>query len=346
MNLFTTTVIAASMASGTCLADSMETVRANVLADSAMHSTLTDRGARSDFTFVPTGFVQFRYLYNDGDDLDVRQGFDVRKAVFGFKGRLQLGEGFANYKVTAEVGSNTDFRLRDAFISNDFGFATVKAGQFKTAFMSEVLVSTTDTLIGDYSIVSYTFGQGRSQGVELSKELGDFTLFGAYSDGFNSANTEITTQHDYGFVGRIGYGGFDWVDLGAAVAYNEVAEEGVTSYTFDAAFDFTDSLTGSVGYVARDGDADGWGVVGQLGLQVASNCQLFGMYEYGDIDSSLLNTATVGVNYDFCTNVRWTNSVGYSFEGIGSSWDVNNTGWSNNSESGQVLVRSQITFSF
>ena len=348
MNLFTTTVIAASIASGTCYADDIDTMRTDdvkqmvreVLAESATHKSLT--GNDSPFTFTPTGFVQFRYLYNDGTDLDVRQGFDVRKAVLGVEGEIYG----ANYKVTAEVGSNTDFRLRDAYISNDFGFATVKVGQFKTAFMSEVLVSTPDTLIGDYSIVSYTFGQGRSQGVELSKELGDFTVYGAYSDGFNSANTEITTQHDYGFVGRIGYGGFDWVDLGAAIAYNEVADEGVTSYTFDAGFDFSDNITGSVGYVARNGDADGWGVVGQLGFQVASKCQLFGMYEYGDIDSSLLNTATVGVNYDFCTNVRWTNSVGYSFEGIGSSWDVNNTGWSNNTEDGQVLVRSQITFSF
>ena len=353
MNLLTT-IVAASIASGTCYADtSMESMRIaetkemirEVLAESATHTSLR-HGVQRDFTFTPTGFVQFRYLYNDGNDLDVRQGFDVRKAAFGFKGRLQLGEGFANYKVTAEVGANTDFRLRDAYISNDFGFATVKVGQFKTQFMSEVNVSTPDTLIGDYSIVSYTFGQGRSQGVELSKELGDFNLSGAYTDGFNSNNTEVTTQHDYGFVGRLAYGGLDWVDLGAAIAYNEAADEGVTSYTFDATFDLGDDLTSTVGYVARDGDFDGWGVVGQVGYKVASDCQLFGMYEYGKIDSEVLNIATVGVNYDLCTNVRWTNSVGYSFEGVGSSWDVNDTGWSNNSEDGQYLVRSQITFSF
>ena len=348
MNLFTTTVIAASIASGTCYADDIDTMRADdvkqmvreVLAESATHKSLT--GNDSSFTVTPTGFVQFRYLYNDGKDLDVRQGFDVRKAVLGFEGTIHG----ADFKVSAEVGSNTDFRLRDAYISNDFGFVTVKAGQFKTRFMSEVNVSTTDTLIGDYSIVSYTFGQGRSQGVELSRELGDFNLSGAYTDGFNSNNTQVTVDHDYGFVGRLGYGGLGGVDLGAAIAYNETAGEGVTSYTFDAGFDFSDSVTGSVGYVARDGDSDGWGVVGQLGLQVASKCQLFGMYEYGDIDSEVLNLATVGVNYDFCSNVRWTNSVGYSFEGVGASWDVNNTGWSNNAEDGQVLVRSQITFSF
>jgi len=295
-----------------------------------------------DFTYKPTGFAQFRYLYNGGGELDVRQGFDVRKAVLGVEG-LIYG---ANYKVSAEVGSNSDFRLRDAFISNDFEFGTLKVGQFKTAFMSEVNVSTPDTLIGDYSIVSYTFGQGRSQGVELSESFGDFTVYGAYTDGFNSNNTEVTTQDAYGYVGRIAYGGFDWVDLGAAIAYNEVADEGVTSYTFDAAFDLSDDITGSVGYVSRDGVSDGWGVVSQVGLQVAARCQMFGMYEYGDIDSEVLNIATVGVNYDFCSNVRWTNSVGYSFEGVGASWDVNDTGWSTGSDDGQYLVRSQITFSF
>ena len=301
----------------------------------------TALGADDDFTFNPTGFAQFRFLYNGGDQ-DTRQGFDVRKAVLGIEGTAYG----ADYKVTGEASSENGFRLRDAWLSNDFGFATVKAGQFKTAFMSEVNVSTVDTLIGDYSVISYTFGQGRSQGVELSREFGDFTLSGAYTDGFNSANTEITSQYDYGFVGRMSYGGLSWVDLGAAVAYNDTDDEGVTSYTFDATFDLSDRLTGSVGYVGRNGESEGWGVVSQLGFDFTDNIQMFGMYEYGAIDSSDLSIATVGINYDICSNVRWTNSVGYSMDGIGSSWDVNDTGWSNGSEDGQYLIRSQITFSF
>ena len=300
-------------------------------------------GAEGDVTFKPTGFAQFRYLYNGGAELDTRQGFDVRKAVLGIEGTAYG----ADFVLSGEFsGAENGFRLRDAYLSNDFGFATVKAGQFKTAFMSEVNVSTVDTLIGDYSVISYTFGQGRSQGVELSREFGDFTLFGSYTDGFNSANTDVTTEYDYAFSGRLSYGGFDWVDLGAAVAYNDINDEGVTSYTFDATFDLTDRINGSVGYVGRNGDAEGWGVVSQLGLQVTDEWQMFGMYEYGDIDSSKMNIATVGFNYDLCSNVRWTNSVGYSFEGIGSSWDVNDTGWSNSSDDGQYVIRSQITFSF
>tara|TARA_R100000008_G_scaffold15551_1_gene7576 strand:- start:1311 stop:2336 length:1026 start_codon:yes stop_codon:yes gene_type:complete len=309
--------------------------------DSATHLSL--RGDESPVTVDVSGFLQFRYLYNDGGSDEATRGFDVDRARIQFSGKAYDFD----YSVSGQW-SDTDFELKDAFLSGDFGGFDVKAGQFVTSFYNGYVSDPTTLVNGDYTIAALTFGQGWSQGVEVSREFDAFSVYASYNDGFNTDNSSFG-DNDYGYSARVEFDAFDNFTFGGAFAGQYTAVEDYNSYTFDVGAEFGAFDLGA-SFVSANWN-DSWGnysVVGVASYDLNDQFQVFGQYEYGVLDgvTSNLNVGTVGVNYQFNSNVRWTNSFGYSFDAIDAGYNVDDTGWEYSTESGQYLIKSMLTVSF
>jgi len=174
----------------------------------------------------------------------------------------------------------------------------------------------------------------------------------SYNDGFNSDNistSNTTIDNDYGVSGRLVYSGIDSVTLGAAWSNQNTDTTSYDSFTVDAGFSFSD-IDFTVAYVAANWN-DSWNnysVVGNAVYSLDTELDLFGQYEYGVLEGSEsdLSVATVGVNYHINSNVRWTNSVGYAFDGIDNGYTVTDTGWEHSADSGQYMISSMIQVTF
>ena len=134
--------------------------------DSRQYGSL--RG-RTPVTLKIGGFMQTRFSYSNGGGLDVEHGFSVPRARLILSGNIYDWE----YKVSGQWSDDSNtFDLKDAYAQGDLLGGTVRVGQFKSPFMREVLVAQQDTLMTDRSIIANTFGQGRSQGIQWSKDMG------------------------------------------------------------------------------------------------------------------------------------------------------------------------------
>lgn len=295
------------------------------------------------------GFVQFRWMYDNHSVDGVRHGFDVRKGVLGVKGRLAKDWSFV---LSGEWTPDSSLELRDAYVDgkNLFEGVDLRVGRFRMPFMAEWQVNEPQLLGNDYSLIAYTLGQGRSEGVQLSKEFGEFDVQVSYNNGFETENTTVFGNEAWGMSGRIDWKLDDRVNIGGAMAYNSTDMSNGYSWTIDGRFTFTDELFGFASYTGQNdsGKGDAWGVLTQLGYTLEKDMVLFGQYQAGEFTgtSEFLSIASVGLNYFFAPNVRWTNELGYSFNAIGSQWDVDQTGWSNSGRGGQVLFTTQMTVSF
>ena len=313
----------------------------DVLADA--NSRTMFRGGDSPVTVDVHGFVQTRFTYSGGGGLDAEHGFSVPRARLILSGDIFDWE----YKVSGQWSDSTNtFDLKDAYAQGDLFDGTFRVGQFKAPFMREVLVSQVDTLMTDRSIVSNQFGQGRSQGVQWSRDFGVLDFAGAYTDGFNTANG-AGVQNGQAFTGRFGFDVADWWNIGAAISYNDLVSSDYTTYTVDTKVS-TGGLDLTAAYVATSGDAgDNWGATVQAGYFCFDNFQGFAAYEYGELEgvSENLSTITVGGNYFINDNVKWTTDFGYALNGINGAWDLGETGW-RPGDSGEYVVRTQIQISF
>lgn len=301
------------------------------------------QGSKSPVTVNVHGFMQTRYSYNGGGGVEANHGFSLQRA------RLILdGDVYGlRYKVSGQWSDGGEFTLKDAYGVGNLGGIDFKFGQFKAPFMKEVLVSQVDTLAADRSIVAYTFGQGRSQGIEFGKDFGALTLRGAYTDGFNSANG-AGVQNGYALTARADWDVTNWWSLGGAISWNDLVDTDYWTYTVDTgvnvgALDLTAAFTG----VNRDASND-WAATFTAAYQCMDNLQGYVAYEYGRLDGADddLSVVTVGANYFLNDNVKWTTDLGYSMNGIGAGWNVADTGWSNTTGDGEYLVRTQIQVQF
>ena len=289
------------------------------------------------------GFVQTRYSYNSGGSVEANHGFSIPRARLIFEGNvLDVG-----YKVSGQFSDGGDFELKDAYGTFDLFGLDTKFGQFKAPFMKEVLVSQVDTLAADRSIVAYTFGQGRSQGIEFGKDFGALNLRAAYTDGFNSANG-AGIQNGYALTARADWDVTDWWNLGAAISWNDLVDTDYWTYTVDTGLDVSGlELTAAFTGINRDAGND-WATTFSAAYQCMDNLQGFVAYEYGRLEGANddLSIATIGANYWLNDNVKWTTDIGYSFNGIGSGWNVADTGWNTSATSGEYLVRTQLQIQF
>jgi hypothetical protein len=212
--------------------------------------------------------------------------------------------------------------------------------------MREVLVAQQDTLMTDRSIIANTFGQGRSQGIQWSKDMGKLDFAAAYTDGFNTANG-AGVQNGQAGTARFGYDLFDWCNVGAAISYNDLVTSHYTTYTVDTKVSYG-ALDLTAAYVATSGDAgDNWGSTVQAGYMCMEDLQGFVAYEFGEQEgvSENLSTITVGANYFINDNIKWTTDFGYALNGIDSTWDLGETGW-RSGDSGEYVIRTQLQISF
>ena len=312
----------------------------DVLADADSRASMQGNG--NPVTVNVHGFLQTRYDYSGGGDAEAYHGFSVPRARLELSGDLYDW----GYKVSGQWTEGGTFDLLDAYAEGGLFGGDIRVGQFKSPFMREVLVNRADTLMVDRSIVSNQFGQGRSQGVQWSKDFGMLDFAGAYTDGFNTANG-AGVQNGQAFTARIGADVADWWNIGAAVSWNDLVATTYTTYTLDSKitsgnFDFT------AAYVATSGDAgDNWGTTLQAAYMCMDDLQGYVAYEYGELEgvTENLSTFTVGANYFINDNVKWTTDFGYALNGINGAWNLGDTGW-RSGDSGEYLVRTQIQVKF
>ena len=313
----------------------------DVLADADTRMMLQGNG--SPVTVNVHGFVQTRFDYNGGGDTEANHGFSLPATRLILSGDIYD----LSYKVSGQWNDGGDFELKDAYGAGQLGGLDFRFGQFKSPFMKEVLVSRTDTLAADRSIVAYTFGQGRSQGIEFGKDFGALNLRAAYTDGFNSANG-AGVQNGYALTARADYDVTDWWNLGAAVSWNDLVDSDYTTYTVDTGINFG-SLDLTAAYVGVNHDAgDNWATTFTAAYQCMENLQGFVAYEFGELEgvTENLSVATVGANYWLNDNVKWTTDVGYAMNGIDAGWNVGETGWRTSASEGEYLVRTQLQIQF
>ena len=321
-------------------AESMKQLVDDVLADADYRTMMQANG--NPVTVNVHGFLQTRYSYNGGGNDEAQHGFSVPRARLIFSGDVYDWE----YKVSGQWSEGGEFTLKDAYGQGGLFGGTLRVGQFKAPFMREVLVSQQDTLMAERSIVSNQFGQGRSQGLQWSRDFGVLDFAGAYTDGFDTANG-AGVQNGQAFTARVGADVTDWWNVGAAVSWNDLVDSTYTTYTLDTKVS-TGGLDLTAAYVATSGDAgDNWGATVQAGYMCMDNFQGFVAYEYGELEGieENLSTFTVGANYWLNDNVKWTTDLGYALNGINGAWDLGETGW-RSGDSGEYLVRTQIQVSF
>ena len=321
-------------------ADEVRSLVHDVLADADSRASM--QGSGSDITVNVHGFAQTRWQYNDikTDGVDTTHGFNVPRVRLEVSGDLYDW----GYKVSGQWNDGGNFTLMDAY-ADGLGF---RVGQFKAPFMKEVLTAQTDTLATERSVISNQFGQGRSQGVQYGYQtaLGGVTV--AYTDGFNTANG-AGVQNGYALTGRLDFSPTDWIDMGVAVSHNDLVVSDYNTWTADATFsaggfDFTGA------YVATmdDVNGDNWGTVWTASYQCTDKMQGFVQYEIGHLEGveTDLKIATVGVNYAFNDNVKWTTDFGYAFDTVDAGWNLGTTGWNATANEGETLIRSQFQVKF
>lgn len=200
-----------------------------------------------------------------------------------------------------------------------------------------------------------------------------------------SLGTALTYDTEWSFTGRFEYlaaGSWDQFDsfraeqgeenglmIGAGFHYQDgeygtAADElEVLQYTVDVSWE--DNGIGV--FAAFNGrslesstvDRDMYGMVIQGSYAFADDWDAFARYEYGDSDvagEEDLSIITVGVNKYFSgQTIKWTSDLGYGIDGVASTWgdgflggggDI--TGWrtDNGTDDSQIVIRSQLQFSF
>ncbi len=162
-----------------------------------------------DFKMEIEGQIQFRYLVNhrqagSGAD-DLTPGFQTRRTKLVFAGDVY--DKFF-YKVQGAFSrSSGSFKLEDAKVGYKFDNGVkLQWGQFKLPFLREELVSSKRQLTVDRTFLNARLGQSRSQGAQISYTADRVRVFGAYSDGLKSKNTDLGSEPaDYAITGRIEY---------------------------------------------------------------------------------------------------------------------------------------------
>ncbi len=319
----------------------------DVLADAEARTMM--QGDNSPVTVNLHGFAITRWDYNNGGGVARNNEFSIPYARLEVSGEI-LGK--VGYYVSGEFSdyTNGSMDLVDAYLTMDVGLGVdMMAGQFVTAFYRGFTDSPLDQIAGEYSILATTFGQGRSQGLQFTKDFGWLDLSASYNDGFDTSNS-FMMDNDYGVSvrGDVDFGaGFR---AGAAYAYQSELEDYGT-YTVDFGYS-TDKLDAQVSWVSADyavgGYSDNYGFNASVAYRCAADFTGFVNYQWGKLGvaSEDLNVLEIGANYDINEYVRWTTTLGYAFDAVAPEWNTARSGWNSGSENGQYLLRTQLSVSF
>jgi len=341
----------------------------DVLADADSRSTLQGSGMTAGwdkgfFLASPDGnyrlniggYAQFRYIYNYRDDPGAGQdsntkGFENARTNLIFTGHVV--DPSWTFRVQGDFGRDGTLSLLDAYMVKSFENGLyLLAGQVKVPMMRETLVSETNLLAVERSIIEREFGAGRTQGVAVGWGNDLLKLIFAYTDGHPATggfNTPFNTRStEWSFTGRAdlklagdwsqwnsltSFPGEEFAAFVGAAAHYQRDEYGtpdpeldVFLWTVDGSLHFGGahlfaSFTGRHIESASGSavDLDQYGLVVQGGFFVTPTVELYGRYEWGDADGSDkdLSVMTVGANWYIARQqIRLTADVGYGFNEV------------------------------
>ncbi len=278
------------------------------------------------------GQIQFRYtatLRDGSGEDDFTGGFETQRTTLLLGGHVF--DERLSYGVEAVFDSASgDFILEIAKGGWDFGGGfEIWAGQDTLPLLWEEFLFDFGGLAVDQSVVNAVFAQADSQGVFGGYTTDRLRLQAAFSDGLDSANTDLTNSPaDWALTGRAEYrfgeGGWDQFDtfsssrgsafsgrIGVAGHYEEGADDIETSV--DLAQWTVDLLAKGSGWnvygavVGRHLDEgarsfDDFGFVVQGGAFVSETLELFARYDVlladGDrARDNAFHSLTTGVNW-------------------------------------------------
>lgn len=306
------------------------------------------QSADGQFTMNISGQIQFRYYFNFQDDRktigvsdEAASNFNIRRAKVRFTGTVADGW---DYGVVLAAASDQDFFAEDVYIGHDLGDGwRMQVGLFKLPFARQELISSTRQVAVDRGMATEFFTLNRSEQVQFSYGDDNWKWHISLSDGANTGFTGLPggASNDFAFTVRGDYR-FDgeWSDaksefgsdsdalfVGGAVHYETFDGGGVVDdnlvWTIDAlwktgGFGITAAIFGShVSNDAGGADLDQYGAYGQVDYVLDEKWDVFGRYDYIDDDTAAdeLHALTVGVNYHFNANVKFTTDIVFTLSG-------------------------------
>lgn len=281
----------------------------------------------------------------------------------------------------------------NAYLGYDYGNGwKTQVGSMKAPLLREELVEAQYQLAVERTNVNYLFTTGYTDGLMTQYQGDQFAVYLMASDGARRSQSGWSAlDTEYAFSGRAEFlasgtwdqfkdftspqGGETGVLLGAAGHYErgEFGEDAVFDDTFGDEYEIL-LLTGDVS--AEFGgfnlygalvwadisdpdtlDSNPWGFVIQGGFYLNDTWELFGRYEFADIDDlggaeDDINIITVGVNKYFAGhNAKWTTDVGFSLDSLETGFVTNSatiTGFrpDEDENDGQFCVRTQLQILF
>lgn len=287
------------------------------------------------------GLVHFRYNMNFRGDApasqdDFTSGFENRRTQLIFSGNLSTQ---LSFRTQLEFKADGSTVLKDTYVQYKFGDGwKLKLGQFKPQLLREELVGDLSQLAAERSVVNSVFTQGRSQGLELSREFEEWRIAASFTDGLSADNTDFVSskEADLALTGRAEYkiaGGWNhfkdfsgWRGsdfgalLGGAMHYQAGGDTGATAdvdileYTADLSL-VGDGWNGYAAFIGRNRDDtsdqfNDFGIIVQGGLFVSSQTELFARYDQvlpdGDRGGTgdPFNTISTGLTYFVFENSR------------------------------------------
>lgn len=374
-----------------------------------------------NFSLTINGHAQTRFVYNDkGDppppeggsplpaDIDSdRWGFEMKRTRLSFGGYVMdpswqyyirggFGSGDSQWDedplsttpwVVVGPTGNPDmgkFSLLEAFITKDMGNGMSWVfGQYKLPFLTEQIHDGGPQQLGaERSLLAYSYGKGRTQGIMLNYVGDNWRWSGAFSDGHNLGNTRWdNVGTEFAFTAAFDYlfnGSFDQFDDGfhsrpgsqagqmlhVALHYEEGEDDepefgeeyDILELTADIQVEY-DGWSAFFALMYEDWSSgsssdDRWGFVAQAEYFFNDNTAVFGRWEYddgwnGEPDFSIL---TFGVNKFYGDHVRATVDLLYALDPVenfyGSHLAMVGLRPDQGGEDGQIALRGQLELTF
>jgi len=341
------------------------------------------RSQDGTFALNIAGMVQVRHIYNNQDTSptdDEIGGFEIARTRFGFIGHVvDPSWKFVIWTGHADTGSEL---LLDTFITRVFDNGwSVTAGQFKVPMWREWLVSEKSQQLIERSLLNGLSGS-YTQGIKADYKDESVQLTLSFNDGLAGLNKTWSTEDtDLALTGRVELLVFGkWVNYGSwmscmhdepvlvigGAAHYQKGESGTATVPADITrwtADINWGMGGANLFAAIIGDhqesdsaadIDRLGVLVQAGVFLTEKLEVFGRYEWADLDADVdgpddLGVATLGGNYYVQGHrLKITADVGYGIDPIPSTFSSNMPGWRTDAagEDGQVVARTQVQLLF
>ncbi len=275
---------------------------------------------------------------NDTDD--TQNGFEIRRAKFGFEGNAFSKELTYRMQFSADR-HNGDPVLEDAWVRYQFADGlSLRGGQFRDPFAHDSLVSfrfmaAERTYTNEFFSPSENYVQGVDLIYERGKVHADVAFTDGSSNGSNQNFQDFPTNHaNYGGAGRVEYlATGDWTNyedytaygtknpllvFGAGLDYREMGDTGVFSQTADVQYENPNgialygALYGAYTKNSPAGTGDSvhhdrynWGAIAQAGYHFLPKWEVFGRWGYLHLDDNGLAAGTHESTNELTTGVNY-----------------------------------------